>query len=184
MNLLWMSNAPWAGTGYGQQTKLVLKGLLNRGINPACFSFYGLSGGAVSYDGYICLPNSDADGWGNDIVKAHLERGKNDAIVSLIDVFVLDTRVWKDMGVPWFAWTPIDSETIGVPTLQRLKVCPSPVAMSHHGAEQMMNHNITPVDVIYHAVDTEMYQPLDQRECRDALGIDQDIHCSLHVHGD
>lgn len=174
MKFLWKSNAPWAGTGYGQQTKLMLGALKGLGHEPVCFCFYGLNGGSVEYDGYQCLPNSDFETWGNDVIKAHIERSKAQAVITLMDLFVLDEAVWSTLDVPWAAWVPIDCDYIGDVTLKRLKIADFPVAMSQFGAEQMMNHDVEPAGIIYHAVDTEVYRPLDKDECRALLGIPRD----------
>lgn len=174
MRFLWQSNAPWAGTGYGAQTKLLLQGLRALGHQPSCFAFYGLAGGMIEYDGYDVYPGSGFDTFGNDVVKVHIEESRSDAIVTLIDLFVLDEGVWSSLDVPWIAWTPLDADGIGHNTLERLKLADVPVAMSYFGAEQMRMHDIEPSATIYHAVDTDIFKPRDKAECRDALGIDQD----------
>lgn len=176
MRPLWVSNAPWCGTGYGTQTGIVLKSLLDLGHDPACLAYYGLRGGVIPYDGYQVWPGSDFDDWGNDIIKAHLENVKADAVVTLMDLFVLSPDIWGKLSVPWVAWTPIDHEEIGHPTLERLKRVDVPVAMSDFGAMEMMKAGIEEVIRIYHAVDTDVYQPLDKRECRAEFGVDDDAY--------
>lgn len=175
MKFLWESNAPWAGTGYGQQTKLLLHALHEATTHePTCFCFYGLNGGSIEYDGYQCLPNSDYETWGNDVIKAHIERSRAEAVVTLMDLFVLDTTIWDKLDVPWLAWVPIDSEGLGDVTLDRLKIVNYPIPMSHFGAMQMQDHDVEPSTVIYHAVDTDVFVPLDKDESRDLLGLDPD----------
>lgn len=173
---MWMSNAPWAGTGYGTQTKLLLSALLQRGHDPSCFAFYGLSGGMVSYDGYDVYPNSDFNEWGNDVIKIHTETARASAIITLMDLFVLDQKVWSELGVPWLAWTPIDSEGMGRTTIRMLEIADLPVAMSEFGATQMRNAGVDPAAVIYHGVDTEVFKPLDKAESREYLGLDEDVY--------
>lgn len=171
-----MSNAPWAGTGYGVQTKLMLPALRELGHEPVCFAFYGLSGGKITYDGYEVLPNSDFDTWGNDVIKPHIERAEAEAVVTLMDLFVLDESIWGQLPIPWLAWVPIDCDTIGDMTLNRLKIVDGPVAMSLHGASQMMQSDIKPAAVIYHAVDTDVYAPGDRGEARKLLNhIPEDV---------
>jgi glycosyltransferase involved in cell wall biosynthesis len=174
LRFLWESNAPWAGTGYGSQTKLMLRALKGLGHEPVCFAFYGLSGGQVEYDGYTVLPNSDFDTFGNDVIKAHIERSRSDAVVTLMDLFVLEPNIWGSLDVPWAAWIPIDSVGIGSMTLDRLKHVTVPIAMSEFGFKQMENHDIAPAGVIYHAVDTDIFRPLDKYECREFFSLDPD----------
>ena len=174
MRFLWQSNAPWAGTGYGAQTKLLLPALRGRGHEPSMFAFYGLAGGKIEYDGYEVYPGSGFDTFGNDVIKVHLEESRADAVITLIDLFVLDNTIWENLEVPWMAWTPLDADGIGQKTLERLQLADVPVAMSLFGAQQMMNHDIEPGATIYHAVDTDIFKPLDRAECRAELGIDED----------
>lgn len=174
--MLWHSNAPWTGTGYGKQTGIVLRGLLDRGHDPTCLAYYGLKGGVIPYDGYQVWPNSDFEEWGNDVIQAHVGNTKAEAVVSLIDLFVLDEKVWSKLGVPWVAWVPIDHEEIGHPTLKRLKRVSIPVAMSDFGAVEMMKAGIEEVIRIYHAVDTDIYQPLDKSECRAEFSVAEDAY--------
>lgn len=162
MRFLWQSNAPWAGTGYGVQTKLLLKALKELEHDPVCFAFYGLQGGTIEYDGYEVLPSSPFGEWGNDVIKTHLMRSESEAVVTLMDIFVLDPSIWSELHHwPWAAWVPIDSEELGFPQIERLKHVDFPVAMSKFGAKQMQDVGIEPSAVIYHAVDTEVFKPAD-----------------------
>lgn len=176
MKFLWQSNAPWAGTGYGVQTRLMLDALKGLGHEPRCFAFYGLSGGGIQYDGYPVYPNSDYDTWGNDVVGMHLDRSKSDLLITLMDLFILDRKVYGNLPTPWAAWTPIDSVEMGEPTHAMLKRANYPIAMSNFGAEQMKNYEIEPFATIYHAVDTEIFKPMDKAECRAELGLEQDAY--------
>jgi SAM-dependent methyltransferase len=47
--------------------------------------------------------------------------------------------------------------------------------MSYFGADEMKNAGIDVQNVIYHTVDTEVFQPMDKLEQRAALGIQEDI---------
>lgn len=173
---LWESNAPWAGTGYGQQTKLLLPALRELGHDPECFAFYGLHGGKIQYDGYDVWPNSDYNVWGNDVINLHIERSKAEVIITLMDLFVLDHDIWDKRSVPWVAWTPIDSIGIGDATKKMLDICQYPVAMSHFGAKQMLDYEVEPAATIWHAVDCDTYKPMDKQECRTLLDLDPDAY--------
>lgn len=176
MRFLWQSNAPWAGTGYGAQTRLLLRTLQSRGHIPNAFCFWGLQGGQVEYDGYTCWPASPYETWGNDVIKAHIKNSKAEALITLIDLFVLDEKVWSELPVPWIAWTPIDCEDIGWPTLERLKLVDHPVAMSEFGADEMLKAGIEPLAMIPHAVDGSVFHPRDKFECRKELGVTEDCY--------
>lgn len=176
MRFMWESNAPWGGTGYSTQTKLMLRGLLERGHEPVCFCFWGLEGGTIEYDGYHCIPASPGGQWSNDVIKAHLIRTKVDALVTLMDLFVLDANIWSTLDQPWVAWVPLDCEGIGKATLQPLSAVNYPIAMSDFAVDQMQAHNIEPFARIYHAVDTDVFRPMDKMECREYCEMDQDAY--------
>jgi glycosyltransferase involved in cell wall biosynthesis len=174
-----MSNAPWAGTGYGAQTKLLLPALKELGLDPHCFAFWGLEGNRINYDGYTVWPASPYGQWGNDVIQAHLQHSDADILVTLMDLFVLEESIWKSLPVPWVAWVPIDSEHIGPMTMQLLRHVTYPVAMSNFGAEQMQNQEIEPAGIIYHAVDTEVFHrfdPDDRAAARAELGLPRDAY--------
>lgn len=174
MRILWMSNAPWTGTGYGVQTKLILRELVKQGHDVECFAFYGLHGGRVTYDGYNVWPASDFDPWGNDVIRLHLKHSEADAVVTLLDPFVLDVDIWGKLNKPWIAWVPIDCDNIGWETEARLKLINYNVAMSHHGEQQMELAGIPAAATIYHAVDPDAMYEMDQTESRKYLGLDED----------
>lgn len=174
MRILWQSNAPWCGTGYGVQTKLILRELMKRGHEVECFAFYGLHGGRVEYDGYPVWPASDFDPWGNDVIRLHLKHSKADAVVTLLDPFVLDMGIWGKLNKPWIGWVPIDCDNIGWETEDRLKVMNYVVAMSGHGEQQMTLKNVPVAETIYHAVDMDTFYEEDQDEARDYLGLPRD----------
>lgn len=176
MRFMWESNAPWAGTGYGGQTRNILRHLQQTGLEPHCFAFYGLHGGRVIYDGYECWPNSDYDQWGNDVVGAHIENSKAEALVTLMDIFVLRDDVFSKLKVPWLAWIPLDSEYIGHPTTHILQYVNFPIAMSQFGADEMLKQGHRATDVIWHCVDTDTFYPRDKAESRKELGIEEDAY--------
>lgn len=178
MRFLWQSNAPWVATGYGVQTNLLLKALKNLEHDPVCFAFYGLQGGIIDYDGYEVMPSSPFGEWGNDIIKAHLIKSKCEALITLMDLFVLDPNIYGALNEwPWAAWVPIDGQELGFPQATRLKHVDYPVAMSKFGAKQMEEAGFDVSAVIYHAVDTDVFKPLDideRMQARRDMGVDDD----------
>lgn len=176
MKFLWESNSPWSGTGYGQQTRLMLKALLDLGHEPVCFAFYGLQGGAINYDGYRCVPGSDFESWGNDCIAAHMRRNDCELVITLMDLFVLKGDTWGGLEWPWAAWIPIDCDGVYAHALDILKLVPYPIAMSDFGAEQMRLVDVEPAARIWHAVDTEVFKAQDKAECREMLGLPQETY--------
>lgn len=179
MRFLWQSNAPWAGTGYGAQTGLLLKALQGLGADPQCFAFWGLQGNKISYDGYTVWPGSPYNDWGSDVIETHIMFSKAEMVITLMDLFVLREAIWMKLPVPWIAWVPIDGVDIGDPTLNLLKHVDYPVAMSRFGADQMSKKGISPAATIYHTVDTEVFKPFeleDRKKARKKFNLPQDSY--------
>ena len=70
--VIWYSNAPWAGTGYGQQTAQATTRLQKENYKTAIISNYGLEGNNTSWNG-IQIYQRGYDLWSNDILTAHAQ---------------------------------------------------------------------------------------------------------------
>lgn len=146
-------------------------------IEPSCFAFWGLEGGRIPYKGYEVWPGSAFNAYGNDIIKAHIKNSEAEMLVTLMDLFVLTPEIYGQLPVPWVAWVPVDHEEISGDTLTSLKQVTYPVAMSHFGAQQIMaTEEFEQCGMIYHAVDPEVFRPMDKYESRKKLGMDEDIY--------
>jgi glycosyltransferase involved in cell wall biosynthesis len=164
MKLLWHSNAPWAPTGYGQQTALFCPILAER-YDLAISAFYGLQGAPIKWDGIPVLP-----GIGDDFeltLPEHAQRffggdSRGGLIVTLMDVWVLNPAKAADFNVA--CWTPIDHE----PAPQKivdffLQANAVPIAMSRFG-ERLLGR-LDP-EYVPHGVDCEIYKPGDREAAR------------------
>ena len=166
MRILWHSNAPWAPTGYGNQTLIFTPKLAADGHEVTISAFYGLEGHSLQWQGDItCLPRGQHQ-YGNDILEAHALASEADMVISLMDVWVLPTDVLARL--PWMAWCPIDHEPVPPAVLERLRVARWPVAFSRFGQAQMEAAGLE-VHYIPHGVDTEMFKPGDRAKARAAL---------------
>lgn len=170
--LLWHSNAGWSTTGYGAQTALFTSHLKKR-YKMGISAFYGLEGAPLEHNGIPTFPGM-AGTYGNETIslhsKAHFGESDKGLIVTLMDVWVLDSPVWKELKV--VAWVPVDHEPVP-PLVQKffLETDAVPMAMSHFGQEQLADY-----DPLYcpHAVDTKVYAPKPQEESRKAVNLPQD----------
>lgn len=175
MRILWVSNASWVPTGYGNQTKVTLPALQALGHNVGLFAYYGLDGAIVDMGGMIVYPSGTVP-WGNDLVRAHAQQHKADLVISLMDVWVQE--FWNDrfaeIGMRFAPWTPIDMTPVPEKIVERLRGVTSIIAMSRYGEAQLRQAGFDNVVYIPHAVDVNVFRPLDQAECRRALGIADD----------
>lgn len=173
MKILWHSNAPWAATGYGQQTALMLPRLVADGHDVACSAFYGLHGSALDWKGVRIYPGG-ADGFGNDVVVPHAITHfggdpKSGATIALADSWVLRPDTWKKLAPPAI-WVPVDHE----PAPGRVvgffrETGATPIAMSRFGVRMLADQGI-PALYAPHAFDPADYYPGDRNEARERLG--------------
>jgi glycosyltransferase involved in cell wall biosynthesis len=170
MKILWVSNAPFIGSGYGVQTHLFTQLAKQDGHEPVVFGFYGHHGPPMMADGVEILPAS-YDGYGNDMLAAHIEHYKPDMTVSLIDVWVLPDEFLSSKQVA--AWVPIDHNPIPPLVLEKLHQTRQIWAMSRFGEKLMRQAGLKPF-YVPHGVDTTVYQPLDRQAARAGWNIRED----------
>jgi glycosyltransferase involved in cell wall biosynthesis len=179
--ILWHSNAPWVGSGYGTQSALFAP-LIQRDLgHPVAFSaFFGLRGRRQPWhdpatdQSFIVYPGS-RDGHGNDILGAHYKhytKGKG-WVVLLSDVWVMRAPIVKQL--PMLAWCPVDHDPVTPMTVEWFKQGEAfPIAMSRFGQEQLTVAGIKQVQYVPHGFDPNVFKPGDRREARKALGLPVD----------
>ena len=170
MKILWHANAPWAFTGYGQQTALTAPRLKAAGHKVAISAFYGLAGSTLDWDGIRIYPAGHHP-YGNDILTAHAENwfGGLDLglIITLIDAWVLDPVSLARAHVA--CWTPVDHYPVPPRVTDFFKQSGAvPIAMSKFGASALREQGLDPL-YVPHAIDTKVFAPRDRTEARKAL---------------
>lgn len=165
MRIMFMANAPWANTGYGVQGKHLVPRLRALGHPMAYFSFYGLAGGMLNIDGTPIYPMGNVM-WGEDILQAHMEHFRADALITLLDVWVTDFfgRMAQAGGWKWLPWTPVDQEPVPDAVLERLVGAHTVLPYARWGEAQLRAAGVTNVRYIPHGVNTTVYAPLSQAE--------------------
>ncbi len=156
MRIMFISNAPWAGTGYGQQTKHIVPGLESLGHNVAVFPFWGLQGGILEHEGRPNYPIWNNE-WGNDVFAQHADHYKADLVITLTDVWVLHEEYGK--MVNWCPYTPIDHVPVPPAVVSHLKTAKRVIAMSRFGQEELKKAGIN-ADYIPHGVDVDTFKPV------------------------
>lgn len=173
MKIHWMSNAPWAATGYGNQTKLFLPRLQKLGHQMSVTAFYGLEGAVLNMNGINIYPRGFHP-YGLDIAAANASMEGADIIISLIDAWVLNAGQMQLNSMLWVPWFPIDSEPIPCPVADSVKFAYKRIVFSHH-AERMMDQAGLDYYYVPHGIDTEKLKPQDRKESRKWLGIPDDV---------
>jgi len=162
LRILWYSNAPWAATGYGQQTAQVIQRLAKEGHQVAIHAMYGLAGSSSTWNGFKVYPQGLA-AYSDDVVVAHtMEWAQQDLatptlLMTLFDVWVLKSESLKQLK-NIASWVPIDHQPTPPDVLrflQRDNV--KPIAMSKFGSRMM---DIAGVEHLYvpHAIEP-VFQP-------------------------
>lgn len=176
MKILIHSNAPWAPTGYGQQTALFAPRFQADGHDVAISATWGLGGADMDWDGIRVYPSDD--NWGNrtvGAVAAHFADGDPLLVVTLADVWVLHGPVWSDLNVG--AWTPVDHAPAPPKVIEFFRRAGArPVAMSRFGEQMLAAEGLDPL-YVPHGIDTSVYRPPtpDERaETRERIKVPQD----------
>lgn len=173
MRILWLGNAPWAGSGYGEQTAMFLPRLQALGHDVACVANYGLQAGVTEWNG---IPVYPGDGnWCNRTIGTFAEHFQADLVLTLHDAWVMTPDKWPD-DLRMAIWAPIDHYPIPpavLATLKHDKV--TPIAMSRFGEEWMQRFKLDPL-YVPHGVDTSLFRPQPdiKQAVRRELGIPED----------
>jgi len=171
LNILWLSNAPWAPTGYGNQTRLFVPRLKKLGHDMAISAFYGLQGGVLHWDGIRVYPGSFHP-YGQDICSAQAKHYNADLMISLIDIWVLlpENNLHK---IPWAPWFPVDHDPCPPAIVAKAKQADFPLMFSKFGQKAMADAGVE-CAYIPHGVDTNLFKPIDRTEARKALAVSDD----------
>lgn len=184
MKALIHSNAPWVGTGYGQQTEQLAKRMLADGHEVTVSAFFGLSGTSMVWDGIRVLPGG-YDAFGNDVLEAHALRAfdrdpHGGWVLTLTDVWTLRAPSLRDLKIA--SWVPIDHAPVPPEVLAFFRRTSAvPIAMSLFGQEQMAAVGL-PSLYAPHGIDTAVFQPTDtlgSKPARKALGLPDDAFVVL-----
>ena len=172
MNITWLSNSPWAASGYGNQTRLFVPRIKELGHEISIISNWGLEGGQLNWNGITVFPKG-IGAWSNDIAAAHTTFAKGDVLISLFDAWPLMPDQLQQHGVRWVPWFPIDMEPIPPPVARNVGKAYDRIVFSHFG-ERMCDEVGLAYHYVPHGVDTSVFKPGNQIESRKVLGWPED----------
>ena len=84
LRILWVSNAPWAGSGYGEQTNLFTQRFAAAGHDVAIVANHGLQERATNWHGIPVFPQS-----GEDSIQTFSKHWNADIVILLYDTWVM-----------------------------------------------------------------------------------------------
>lgn len=171
MKILWISNAPWANSGYGSQTRQVVPRIAAAGYDIECVANDGTRGDR-DWNG-ILVRGSGIDRYSRDSVREDVERSGADQVIFLYDAWVF-TEAMRDPfeEMPNVAgWIPVDHYPTPMSLYQWLDNGHHAIAMSQFGkmcledtSKGFVQAGGRPFPVSYapHAVE-RVYHPRDRR---------------------
>lgn len=176
MKILIHSNAPFVGTGYGQQANQLARHLQADGHDVAVSAFYGLSGALLNWGGMNVYPGG-YDMWGNDVLERHAAHHfggdqRDGLVITLVDAWVLNPDVLSRLYTA--CWTPVDHEPAPPQVLRVLEASGAwPVAMSRFGERMLADAGLDPL-YAPHGINTTVFAPGDKQQARRDLQIPED----------
>jgi glycosyltransferase involved in cell wall biosynthesis len=181
LTVLWHSNAPWVGTGYGTQTKQVVERMARDGHAIAVNANYGLQATKMVWEGIPIFPMG-MEQYSNDTVRANFkswtaENPDNPAhCIVLFDAWTMPKKLYE--GVPVSIWTMVDHQPIPPAVLNVLQWDNvTPIAVTKFGLDQMHRAGLDKALYIPMAIDTDTYKPTTHFEGqtgRQIVGFDDD----------
>ena len=173
MKLLIHSNAPWSPSGYGQQMALFAPRLAEY-TDLAISAFHGLANAPLQRRRPARSIPGAARAGATTSSRPHAERHfgslRGGLVLSLVDVFVLDPAVWRELNAA--CWVPVDHDPAPPGVLEFFAATGAvPIAMSRFGQERL--RDFAPL-YVPHGVATDVYQPQPKAEVRDAWEIPRD----------
>jgi glycosyltransferase involved in cell wall biosynthesis len=180
---LWLSNAPWAATGYGTQTAQVVSRMAADGHRMAVGANYGLEATNTDWNGIEVYPKG-FDPYSNDVVAAYYADWKRQhpdvkpQLFTLYDTWVFKAPAFDELPVA--SWVPIDHTPVP-PSVAAYCSKPNvtPIAMSMFGSEQLTRLGIKNT-YIPHAIETSVMKPTHQietgngtRTSKQLMGVDE-----------
>lgn len=176
MRILWHSNAPWSGVGYGQQTAIFTPRLKRLGHDMSISGFYGLEGAMIVGRDEIPVFPRHADPYGNDVLETHARRVFGDPldglVITLLDIWVMRADVLRELRVG--AWVPVDHDPCQPPSLRTLRESGAvPIAMSRFGEAKLREAGLDPL-YVPHGFEADRYSPQDRDTSKDRLKFPRD----------
>jgi FkbM family methyltransferase len=184
VKILWHSVAPWAPTGYGQQTGQATPRIAAMGHDVALSIYYGHQGSEIRWRGLRCLPPYSSN-YGIDMLMQHAlhhfeaeddpglaEAGSRGLIVLLGDAWTFEVPMLSQMAAA--CWVPIDHLTLPDVTRRWFDVMGAvPIAMSRFGERCLVDAGFHP-RYVPHGIETSIFKPGDQAEARELAGVPAD----------
>ena len=171
MRILWMSNSPMVGTGYGVQTAEIVPRIA-KSHDVAIANNFGHHGPTIEWDG-IPIYSASKDQALNDVIRAHAATWKADWVITLYDTWTMRRHLWPDRVA---SWVPIDHQPAPPEVAEWCRQV-TPIAMSRFGQRMLRDQGIDS-SYVPHSINTAIFKPTplapNGQNPRQVIGIPDD----------
>lgn len=155
LRLTWFSNAPWANTGYGTQTKLFVPRIKADGHDIAIAANFGQQATPSAWEDIPVFP-AGFGGHSEDALIPHHEAWGGDWLLTLYDVWPL-LPAPRHQQARIASWTPVDHQPVPPEVLEWARQHYT-IAMSKFGQEEFRKAGVE-AQYAPHGVDTKVFKP-------------------------
>ncbi len=178
MRIFWWSNAPWARTGYGTQTRIFVPRIVALGHEVVLGASYGLGGSPLELGEHSRIYPLGIDRHGNDVLVDYAKHTKADIVITLYDAWPFMNQVTSQFR--WCPWAPIDHKPLAEPVRQAISTAWQPITYSRFGYKEVQEAGLDPV-YVPHGIETDVYKPRDKAEARKKFGLPGDGFLAVMV---
>ena len=157
MKIAWASNPPWARSGYGIQTRLIMPRIVDVGYDAFALASCNFAGFPVPFDNYtVCQLDAAFD---------------TDILITFVDSHVYDPARNTDLN--WVPWLIVDREPVSKHVVKWAKQATHVIACSRFGLDQLSENGID-ASYIPCSYDPDSYYQVDRSDARAELGLSND----------
>lgn len=178
IRIMWCSDFMQAPTGYGTVTRNILERLLKTGKYEIYHQAFQYMGQPCDINGIHILPMNrecNPPNVARDVISMHIEKYKPDVVIFLCDSFFVTYLADPNYNLgkaKTIFYMPIDGEPIPFGCDGVFRRVDKIIAMSNYGKETIKKNLNIDCSVIYHGYDSGVYKPLDTKELRKKLGLE------------
>lgn len=175
LRMIWNSNSIWSNSGYGIAQRDMLTRFVADGWPTAQIAFYGLEGSTMVLNGLTVYPKM-ADTWGSDAMFFHSKHFGAKIVFTMQDIWPLQPQFLQMInqnGMIWIPYVPIDQEPVPPNILDKLQYAYKIITFSRFGQKALEQKGFTST-LIKEGTDTNIFKPMDKKECRAMFNFPQD----------
>jgi glycosyltransferase involved in cell wall biosynthesis len=178
MRVAVFSNAPWAPTGYGTQTKQLTDRLVKDGHDVGVIANWGLTGAPQSHAGMTVFPQGQ-HAYSLDSADFYADffmEGGDGIVLVLYDTWPLLELPTLFAKHRTYYWCPVDHSPPPPKVIEWTKTHDT-IAMAKWGQVQLAMNGVS-ADYIPHAIESSIFHPVESG-IRDIIRIPADAHLTM-----